>query len=367
MTIRIYNDRIQFSNFSLVVTPRGLSVNVSNTNVTANFVASNVSASATYFQGDDYGFAAGGSVTPPETYSNVIDKFPFAAHYNFFDIGDLTVSRKYGAGCSSRINGYVAGGTTGTRSNVIDKFSFTTNRNATDVGDLTAAKEGGAGVSSSTDGYVMGGLTVPGSSVTTIEKFSFASDYNATALTGGNTETPFNPPRALTSSRNYGAGISDWKFGHGYVAGGTTTPGSTLSTIERISFVNDGKYPIREQSSLISLPTGRVLGAGIASEDYGYFAGGISSVGGTTTQNVQRFPFAIYASAIELTGITTQARYGSAGVSSKFAGYVAGGYTFPTEVSVNTVDRFPFSSEFVPAGDIGDLTTSRGGGTGHQV
>ena len=174
MTIRIYNDRIEFSNYSLVITPRGLSLNVSNSNTTGNFAASNIAASAVFFQGDDYGFAAGGTVTPPETYSNVIDKFPFAVHYNFIDVGDLTVARKYGAGCSSRLNGYIAGGTTGTRSNTIDKFTFSSARNATDVGDLSAAKEGGAGVSSSTSGYVMGGLNTPGSSVTTIEKFSFA-------------------------------------------------------------------------------------------------------------------------------------------------------------------------------------------------
>ncbi len=365
MTIRVYNDRIQFSNFSLVVTPRGLSVNVSNTNTTANFVASNTSVSAIYFQGDEYGFAVGGSITPPETYSNAIDKFPFAAHYNFFDIGDLTVSRKYGAGCSSRISGYVAGGFTGSVSNTIDKFPFTTNRNATDVGDLSAAKQGGAGVSSSVAGYVMGGATAPGDKVNTIEKFSFVSDYNATALSGGTTS--FNPPKALANSRTDGVGVSDSKFSHGYVMGGTNATSVTIGTIEKISFVNDGNYPIRAQSGLITLGTARIRGAGISSEDYGYFAGGISSPTGTTTQDVQRFPFAIYANAVELTGIITQARYGSAGISSKFAGYVAGGYTYPTEVSVSTVDRFPFSSEYVPAGDVGDLTTLRGGGTGHQV
>lgn len=364
MAIKIYNDRIEFATYTLVVTPKGLSVNVSGTNATANFTASNIAISSLQFQGETYGFAAGGSTTPPETYSNVIDKFPFTAQDNYIDIGDLTVARKFAAGCSSKINGYVAGGTTGSRSNVIDKFQFASNQNATDVGNLTTVIEGGSGVSAQNFGYVIAGLG-PSSAVNTIQKFSFAGDYNSATLPAGGT-TAFNPPTTVTS-RSYSAGITDSRYGYGYTVGGASAPGAALNTIQRLSFTYDAVYPISVIGGLITLGTARIHGAGISSDQYGYFAGGITSPTGTTSQNIQKFPFAIYVSAVDVPNITTQARYASSGISSKFAGYVAGGYTYPTTVSVNTVDKFPFAVDYVLSNDVGDLTTARGAGTGHQL
>ena len=42
--------------------------------------------------------------------------------------------------------------------NVIDKFSFATDGNATDVGDMSVHRWAVAGQSSTTDGYASGGL-----------------------------------------------------------------------------------------------------------------------------------------------------------------------------------------------------------------
>jgi hypothetical protein len=59
----------------------------------------------------------------------------------------------------------------------IDKFPFATDANATDVGDLTQARNVPAGQSSTSSGYVSGGNLGP---LNTIDKFPFATDANAT-------------------------------------------------------------------------------------------------------------------------------------------------------------------------------------------
>ena len=97
----------------------------------------------------------------------------------------MSVARFAVAGQSSNAYGYTSGGSESspTRSNVIDKFSFVTNVNATDVGNLTVARQGAAGQSSTESGYTSGGSVLHGSAPpnsTVIDKFSFASDANAT-------------------------------------------------------------------------------------------------------------------------------------------------------------------------------------------
>ena len=49
------------------------------------------------FQGNVSGYTSGG-YTPPVTYLNTIDKFPFASNANATDVGDLTVARAGSAG-----------------------------------------------------------------------------------------------------------------------------------------------------------------------------------------------------------------------------------------------------------------------------
>ena len=50
-----------------------------------------------------------------------------------------------GGGFQGTNYGYTSGGTTGAVSDVIDKFSFASDGNATDVGDLTVARRYAAG------------------------------------------------------------------------------------------------------------------------------------------------------------------------------------------------------------------------------
>ena len=132
------------------------------------------------------GYTSGGL-----NYKDTIDKFSFASNENATDVGELTVLRFAMTGQSSNVYGYTSGGSIGfafsspanARTNVIDKFSFVANVNATNVGDLTVARQGQAGQSSTESGYTSGGTvdfaTAPPNS-TVIDKFSFASEANAT-------------------------------------------------------------------------------------------------------------------------------------------------------------------------------------------
>lgn len=132
-----------------------------------------------------HGYTSGGynhSVSPA-TFSNIIDKFPFAASGNASDVGDLTQTRSAASGQSSTASGYTSGGFTFTPGgysyvNTIDKFPFASNGNASDVGDLVTGGRGYvAGQSSTASGYTSGGI---GAGNNIIDKFPFSTNANST-------------------------------------------------------------------------------------------------------------------------------------------------------------------------------------------
>lgn len=126
-------------------------------------------------------FTSGG----PSSYGTLIEKFPFASDTTLTLPGSLTVIRVKPASQSSTDYGYNSGGSPNV--NVIDKFQFAVDGDAVDIGDLTYASEFvNKGQSSTTNGYNSGGW--PGGSVTTMNKFSFASNGNA-VLYGGSLST----------------------------------------------------------------------------------------------------------------------------------------------------------------------------------
>ena len=92
---------------------------------------------------------AGGYTSSPNTFYNVIDKYPFASDSNATDVGDLAngdVSNS--TPMSSLTYGYVAGGwndTTWTVRDFIDKWSYASGGNSTDVGNLSTGRGSCAG------------------------------------------------------------------------------------------------------------------------------------------------------------------------------------------------------------------------------
>ena len=145
------------------------------------------------------GYSCGGNVRPASPNSNnTIDKFPFSSDSNATDVGDLSSNGPQGkSGQNSSTHGFASGGEddAGTRISAIEQFSFSTDGNATDVGNLSNNVAKGAGTSSTISGYHAGGLLV--GRVSAIEKFSF-SDASTTTNVGSLTLA-----RSSTSSQQY--------------------------------------------------------------------------------------------------------------------------------------------------------------------
>jgi hypothetical protein len=181
------------------------------------------------------GYASAG---PPASSLGIIEKFPFSTDENATNIGTLTEGKYFVSGQSSQTHGYVSGGRgtapTGTIFlSTIDKFPFTVDENATDVADLASIRTLSTGQSSGTHGYTSGGETAPIGSpapsltqTSTIEKFPFSSDANATEV--GNLSTTKKAMVGQSSN------IS------GYTSGGDNPSPGLLNTIDKFPFASDG-------------------------------------------------------------------------------------------------------------------------------
>ena len=195
----------------------GNMVDVANLTVARRFCAGACS--------DTYGFAMGGLG------QNVIDRHHFANATDSTDVGDVSFSSPV-AGCSSSTHGYVcanSGG--GTPAGVtIEKFSNTSIGNTTNVGDLTHNHNStGGGTSSADYGYTTGASYPINQGGDKIDKFSFASDGNATLM-----------GLLANSVQLYGNGAFASKT-YGYIAGGGNAGPDTYSNvIQKWSFASDG-------------------------------------------------------------------------------------------------------------------------------
>ena len=95
-------------------------------------------------------------------------------------------------------------------------------------------------------------------------------------------------------------------------------------------------------------------GTGTSSPSHGYFAGGATDGGPAKVNTIDKFPFSTDANASDV-GELTFTSYGSAGITSETHGYVAGrGYPPIT----NNIERYPFSTD-AGGTDVGDLTGNR--------
>jgi hypothetical protein len=247
-----------------------------------------------------HGYVAGGSVVAP-TIRNQIEKFTFAASTTSSDVGDLDSTKRGASGSQSATHGYFSGGsntspvTAPSMSNVIQKVPFSTDENASDVGDLTQARFGiNGGQSSETHGYASGGrVSPPNFGNTTIDKFPFSTDANATDVGD-----------VLFTSMVAGQSSVD----NGYLAGGYGDPSPAGETyrnaIQKFPFATDANA-----TDVGDLTQGRYGAAGSSSATNGYSMGGwlpgVSNV-------IDKFPFSTDTNATDV-GNLAQSRYGGGG------------------------------------------------------
>jgi len=187
-------------------------------------------------------------------------------------------------------------------------------------------------------GYSSGGYT--GSvRTTTIDKYPFSSDGNATDVGD------------LLALVTLGAGQSSST--NGYYSGGLTGPSTVTDTIQKFPFsVDAGSSDVGNLSAQPS--NGRAEVTGQSSGEHGYTSGGAS--GAPLFDTIDKFAFAADGNATDV-GNLTQARSSLSGQSSDASGYNSGGYRPAGPPNgVNTIDKFPFSSD-ANATDVGNLAT----------
>jgi hypothetical protein len=172
-----------------------------------------------------HGYYAGGNLNKD------IHKYSHSTDGNATDVGEIAgdtsnYSRR-ATGSSSYSHGYYAAGSY--FSNQIHKFSFASESTQTDVGDLLNRVTAVSSSSSYTHGYVHGGYgnlngSAPHSYLDTIQKYSFATDANATDV--GNSRHG-STGGGSSSSLDYGyqssGGLGDYIDKYSHVTDGNSS------------------------------------------------------------------------------------------------------------------------------------------------
>ena len=292
--------------------------------------------------------------------SQTVQKFPFAAPFGTaVSAGTLPAPAfifgiKFTAGSSSPTTGYIISGRSPTfpggasAFNNIESFPFAAPfSSTTSLGNLSNvnAFEEHAAHQSSTDGWITGGLN-PASPVTTasvrvVQSFPFAAPFLGTFA-------QFIGPAP-------GGGI--W----GHAGFSSPTEGFTGQAESDVGGIRDviNKFPFSSPFSDYtghgSLGAGLYGGAGVSSSTDGYMYGaGNPFVPGSPAPNrgtIRSFPFSSPAVSNDVGAlIAGRDSQSVSNVQSPTDGFALGQTT-----GVLTVERFPFSSPFATATDVGDL------------
>jgi hypothetical protein len=343
MTITISGSSINFGTYSLEISDTGISLTNTGTLYANAFTDLHPNV-----MGQIEGYNAGGLVPP---YTNTIDKFPFSSPFAITDVGDLSSVRFTLAPQSSSSNGYFSGGTVPpvTPINSIDSFPFSTPfATATDAGDLSQSRSEASGQSSSTEGYTSGGFAPPFSN--TIDKFPFSTPFTTASDVGD-----------LTQAKNRLSGHSSAT--EGYNSGGNLP--SQTNVIEKFPF----STPV-SVSDIGDLAQSKYFHTSHSSKLYGFSAGGSIFTPSTRINTIERFPFSTPFTTASGIGYLSQSRDRAGSQNSTTEGYTSGGTLTPPAPTpannINTIDKFPFTTRFITATDVGDLADNRTDVSGNQ-
>ena len=283
------------------------------------------------------GFTVGGGVT--SSYSNVMDRFPFATDTNATAVGTLGQAIKFTCGQNSSIRGYTSGAYLGPpfagNSQLIQRYDFGSNVNGVTSGQLTSIGRQSAGISSNISGYASGGNNGP-SAHSNIEKFSFSAEGNSVSV------------GTLSIARQGSASASS--TASGYTAGGNNpSPSNTSAVIDKFPFATD-----TNATSIGQLTTPKHSTIGNSSGISGYASG---ANGGSTT--IEKYSFITDGSASSVATLL-QALADPSSQNTPAHGYVSGGVTYtPGATYISTIQKFTFATD-ANATSVGALSTARG-------
>ena len=362
MTIRIYKDKISFladsdndADIDLLIESDGLRftkplIFASNVPFVSYVEAGRAPPQVPVpTQGDHYGLTSGGAIGPG-TAQDTIDKFNFSIiGGTATDVGSLSVARSQLTGISATHEGFTVGGLPSPNGTKIDKWPFAiTGGTAANIADLPVTTRDAAGHQSRINGFTSGGRTP--SHVSQIDKFPF-SISSGTATDVGD----------LSVAKDRSAGASSET--DGFAAGGSTSAPARIADIDKFPFsISSGTA-----TDVGNISTVLDVAAGISSTTHGHVAGGNS---GSVSKEVFRYSFTGVVVTTQdvgnLSGAPTPtSRQLLVGMSSTSDGFTAGGKD-ASNVTVNTIDKFPFAVQGETNTDVGDLSVARSVMAGHQ-
>ena len=285
-----------------------------------------------YRGGRGRGITGGGFVSPAS--QNVMDYIEIATTGNALDFGDLTSILRNIATCASSTRGTFAGGQAPSDTNIICYTTISSKGGASDFGDLTTTN------TNSNDGVLSDntrGIILMGSPVVIQGNLEFI-----TITTVGNA-SEFGE---LSERRRHTASMASPT--RGIFASGKEDVGSTfLKLIDYVTIQTKGTAV--KFGETLAMATEQSVGAG--NKTRGLICGGLTP---TILENIEYITIATEGNAVDF-GDTTDARHGSASMSSSTRACVAGG-TSPG--NVNTIDYVTIATTG-NATNFGDLTVAR--------
>jgi hypothetical protein len=309
-------------------------------------------------QGRVSGYCGGGEIAST-AHSDVIDKFSYTSSVNATDVGNLTGGAMQAGCCGSTTYGYcmrndgpgTPAGPRGTTT-YVERWSFATDGNATNVGTLPNNHwDGPSGHASTTHGYGAGAYDLYGDG-NAISKFAFSNEATTTDV-GNLTVTAHGAGHAGCSSYDYGG------FVFGGFQGGAGDPNTNV--IDKFSFSSDGNAtdhadltaPMRDMNGQSGLT-------------HGYAAFGYLGASGPYVSDIQKFPYASQTNATDVGDISFQ-RGLSSGTVSITHGYSTGGIT-TTPAKSNRISKNSHVTDGNEV-DVANLTVARShfSGTGTQI
>jgi hypothetical protein len=185
-------------------------------------------------------------------------------------------------------------------------------------------------------GFTAGGSTP--SFTNTVDRFPFSTPFTTATDIGD-----------LTGPKGYNTSSQSSEI-NGYTAGGINPSFNDINVIE--SFPFSAPFVTATDVGDMSI-FGRNTAAGQSSTTDGYVSGGYSP---PVTSIINTFPFSTPFVTATSGRYLTQARGSMTGVSSLTHGYTVAGYSPPSPFYRNTIDRFPFTTPFTTATDVGDAS-----------
>ena len=251
--------------------------------------------------------------------------------------------------------GWFAGGASAPgQTSTVQRITFATDTATASVrGPLSSAnsyRAGGAG--NLNYGWYGGGsnssLPAPSRAISSVDRITYATD-TATATARG----------SLSSSRYFLAATGNQNYG--WFGPGLTTLADS-SIVNRITYATD----TATASSRGKLVTQRSQYSATGNDNYGYFAGG-SSIPGSIISSIDRIDYANDTAIATATGPLSSNRNAIGATSDSTYGWFAGGYLSPNPLS--TVDRITFANDTATATVRGPLNAVRQGpqGVGDNV